>query len=57
MATAKICDRCRKILHYASDCKIKIYIHPYGDYYYNLCNDCTQILRKWLSERGSENGT
>ena len=55
MATAKICDRCRKVLRYACDCHIKIYIHPYGDDHYELCNECTQILQKWLMEEQNEN--
>ena len=54
MAVAKICDRCSKVLRYACDCNIKIYIHPYGDQHYHLCSECTQILRKWLNEKYTE---
>lgn len=54
MAKATVCDRCGKVLKYACDCHIKIYVHPYGDQHYELCDACTQILRKWLSEKGRE---
>lgn len=50
MATAKICDRCRKVLDYAPECRIKIYVHPYGDTEYELCTECTEELKKWLNE-------
>ena len=54
MAKATVCDRCGKVLKYACDCHIKIYIHPYGDQHYELCDSCTQILRKWLNEKYTE---
>lgn len=50
MATAKICDRCRKVLEYEPECKIKIYVHPYGDTEYELCTQRTEKLKKWLNE-------
>ena len=53
MAMARICDKCKRVLKYAPDCKIKVYIHPYGDQDYELCSECTVKLRKWL---GEENG-
>lgn len=46
MATAKVCDKCGKVLKYACDCKIEIYIHPYGNQYYELCDDCKQKIQK-----------
>ena len=48
MATATVCDKCGKVLRYAPDTKITIYIHPYGDLEYELCSECTKELQKWL---------
>ena len=48
MAQATVCDKCSKVLRYAPDTKIKIYIHPYGDQHYELCSECTKELLKWL---------
>ena len=50
MSIAKICDKCGKLLKYAPDTKIIIYVHPYGDQEYELCSDCTKELKKWLGE-------
>ena len=54
MAKATVCDRCGKVLKYACDCHIKIYIHPYDNPHYELCSDCTQLLRKWLHKEGEK---
>ena len=51
MATATVCDKCGKVLRYASDTKITIYIHPWGDQHYELCPDCTKELQKWLKKQ------
>ena len=51
MAQATVCDKCGKVLKYASDTKIKIYYHPYGDMYYELCSECTEELKKWLNSK------
>ena len=51
MATATICDKCRKVLKYAPDTKISIYVHPWGDMKYELCSECTKELRKWLDSK------
>ena len=48
MGQATVCDKCSKVLRYAPDAKIKIYIHPYGDQHYELCSECTKELLKWL---------
>ena len=48
MAQARICDKCRRVLQYAPDTKIKIYVHPYGDMTYELCSECTEKLKTWL---------
>ena len=49
MAQATVCDKCGKVLRYAPDTKIKIYIHPWGDLRYELCYECTKDLLKWLN--------
>ena len=49
MATATVCDKCGKVLKYAPDTKITIYVHPWGDQCYELCSECTQELKKWLN--------
>ena len=56
MAQSKvtICDKCDKVLKYACDCRITIYVHPYGDQRYHLCEKCTEILRKWLAQKGDK---
>ena len=51
MAQARVCDKCGKIMSYASDTKIKIYVHPYGDVEYELCSKCTKKLQKWLNSK------
>ena len=43
-----ICDKCGKVMRYAPDTKIRIYVHPHGDIEYELCSECTKELRKWL---------
>lgn len=52
MAQATVCDKCRKVLKYASDCKIILYTHPYGDTEYDLCEECELYIRAWLSKKG-----
>lgn len=49
MGQARVCDKCKRILKYAPDTKIKIYVHPYGDMEYELCSRCTEELKAWLS--------
>lgn len=53
MGQAKVCDKCKKVLHYAPDTKIKIYVHPFGDLDYELCTECTAELRTWLDSENS----
>ena len=48
MGQARICDKCKRVLNYAPDTKIKIYAHPFGDVDYELCTKCTAELREWL---------
>ena len=48
MGQARICDKCKRVLKYAPDTKIKIYVHPFGDVDYKLCTECTAELRAWL---------
>ena len=48
MGHARVCDKCTRVLKYAPDTKIQIYVHPYGDMYYELCPKCTAELRAWL---------
>ena len=48
MGQARVCDKCKRVLKYASDTKIKIYVHPYGDMEYELCSRCTEELKAWL---------
>ena len=55
MAQATVCDKCGKVLRYAPDTKIKIYIHPWGDQHYELCSECTKELLKWLDSEKSWN--
>jgi uncharacterized protein with PIN domain len=49
MGQARVCDKCNRILKYAPDTKIKIYVHPYGDMHYELCTKCTEELKTWLN--------
>lgn len=53
-ATVTICDKCGSVLKYASDCRITVYIHPYGDQQYDLCEKCTEALKKWLKKKEGE---
>ena len=55
MAQARICDKCGKILRYAPDTKIQIYVHPYGDMEYELCSECTKELQNWLNSKNHLN--
>lgn len=48
MGQARICDKCKRVLEYAPDTKIKIYVHPFGESDYELCAECTAELREWL---------
>ena len=48
MGQARVCDKCKRILKYAPDTKIKIYYHPYGNLDYELCSECTEELKAWL---------
>jgi hypothetical protein len=49
MGQARVCDKCERVLKYAPDTKIKIYVHPYGDMHYELCTKCTEELKTWLN--------
>lgn len=49
MGQARVCDKCTRVLKYAPDAKIKIYVHPYGDMPYELCSKCTEELKTWLN--------
>ena len=49
MGQARICDKCKRVLKYAPEAKIKIYVHPYGDMPYELCSKCTNELKTWLN--------
>lgn len=49
MAQVRICDKCKRVLQYAPDTKIKIYVHPYENIEYELCSKCTKELKDWLS--------
>lgn len=48
MATAKICDKCGRVLKYACNCKVTIYTHPYGDLTYELCDKCKDGFINWI---------
>lgn len=56
MATATVCDKCGKVLRYASDTKITIYIHPWGNQHYELCSECTKELQNWLNSKNKLRG-
>ena len=51
MAQVRVCDKCSKVMRYAPDTKIKIYVHPYGDMEYELCSECTKKLQKWFNSK------
>ena len=51
MGIAHICDKCKQPIKYASDVKITIYKHPYGDMEYELCANCQKKLEAWLQEK------
>lgn len=55
MGQARICDKCNRVLQYAPDTKIKIYVHPYGDMDYELCSECTTKLQAWLNSENPFN--
>ena len=55
MGQTRVCDKCRRVLKYASDTKIKIYYHPYGNLDYELCPKCTAELRAWLDNENPFN--
>lgn len=55
MAQARVCDKCKQVLHYAPDTKIKIYYHPYGYLDYELCSKCTEELKRWLESNNPFN--
>lgn len=56
MAKATICDGCRKVLKNASDCRITLYVHPYGELRYDLCERCTEELKRWLWKKKIHGG-
>jgi hypothetical protein len=55
MALARVCNKCSRVLKYAPDTKIKIYVHPYGDMEYELCSKCTAELQAWLDSENPFN--
>ena len=55
MGQARVCDKCKRVLKYAPDTKIKIYVYPYGDIEYELCPKCTAELRAWLDSENPFN--
>lgn len=55
MGHARVCDKCKKVLHYAPDAEIKIYYHPYGNLDYELCSECTEELKQWLNSNNPFN--
>ena len=55
MGQVRVCDKCKDILHYAPDTKIKIYVHPFGDMHYELCSKCTEELKTWLNSNAPWN--
>lgn len=56
--TIRYCDKCKKELPHLNSLQIvhnslvytdfKITIVP--DVYYDLCNDCTEKLKKWIND-------
>lgn len=55
MGQARICDKCKRVLKYTPEAKIKIYVHPYGDMPYELCSKCTKELNAWLNSENPFN--
>lgn len=55
MGKVRVCDKCKRVLNYTPDTKIKIYYHPYGDMHYELCSKCTEELKTWLNSSSSLN--
>ena len=55
MGHARICDKCKRVLKYAPDTKINIYVHPYEDMLYELCPKCTKELNAWLNSENPFN--
>lgn len=51
MSTARICDKCKKILDCCPSVKIWIDFYYNGTADYELCEDCKIKLLKWLEER------
>ena len=51
MSTARICDKCKKILDCSPSVKIWIDFYYNGTADYELCEDCKVKLLKWLQER------
>ena len=51
MATVKICDKCKEILHCSPSVKIQVDFHYNGTMDYELCEGCKQKLLSWLNVR------
>lgn len=56
MAIAKICDKCGHVIPSACDCEIKVYIHPFGETVYELCNECKNEVLEWIKSGNCKNG-
>ena len=50
---AKKCDRCGTLFlgEVVPDITIHKYTHGYGEYRYDLCPKCQELLEIWLKER------
>jgi primosomal protein N' len=58
MSKATICDVCKKVMKCDPKCTITINVHPYPDTItYDLCDECTELLKKWLREKERHNET
>lgn len=56
MAGALQCDRCKKFFTRSCvpDLRVNHYRHPYGDTWYDLCNECTKDLERFLRNKTVE---
>lgn len=54
MSTARICDKCKKVLICTPSAKIEVDFGYYGTQHYDLCEDCKKILVRWLTESGDK---
>lgn len=49
MATVRICDKCKEILHCSPSAKIQVDFHYNGTMNYELCEECKQKLLSWIN--------